>query len=241
MKILLVEDDPLIHDLIAKQLQILGYEVTAFESAEDALKAYRETFYALVILDLGLPGMNGFELCRRLRSFAWGRQSLILVITARKALEDVQDALNAGADDYLMKPIDRTTLKVRLMVFEQHILARAQQHRFQDLIDQARDMILIADIDSAEILDVNTTICTRMGFTREELLERRFIQVLRGIPDLFSWKQFILTLRKKDEKPIQDNVICKDGTNIPIENHSTIAMHNGKEYLISVIQDRYLS
>ena len=241
MKILLVEDDPLIHDLIEKQLKILGYDVTAFESAEEALKAYQETFYSLVILDLGLPGMNGFELCRRLRSFAWGQQSLVLVITARKALEDVQDALNAGADDYLMKPIDRTTLKVRLMVFEKHIQTRTRQSRFQDLIDQARDMVLVADIDNGEILEVNTTICTRMGFNREELLGKSFIQILRGIPDLFSWKQYILTLRGKDEKPVQDNVICKDGTNIPVENHSTIAEHNGKEYLISIIRDRYLS
>ena len=241
MKILLVEDDALIQDLIAKQLSILGYEVTTFENAEDALKAYQETFFSLVILDLGLPGMNGFELCRRLRSFAWGKQSLILVITARKSLEDVQEALNAGADDYLMKPIDRTRLKVRLMVFEQQILTRARQNRFQDLIDQARDMVLVADIDNAEILDVNTTICTRTGFTQKELQGKRFIQILRGVPDLFSWKQFILTLRGKDEKPVQDNVICKDETNIPVEHLATIAEHNGKEYLLSIIRDRYLA
>ncbi len=241
MKILLVEDDPLVHALIAKQLEILGYEVTAYKCAEDALKAYQETFYSLVILDLGLPEMSGFELCRRLRSFAWGKQSLILVITARKSLEDVQDALNAGADDYLMKPIDRTTLKVRLMVFEQQIQYRARQSRFQNLIDQARDMIFVADIDSAEILDVNTALCTRMGVTQDELLGKNFIRILRGIPNLFSWKQFILTLRAKDEKPVQDNIICKDGTNIPVENYSTIAEHNGKEYLIGIIRDRYLS
>lgn len=132
MKVLIVEDEPLLQQLFEKQVQIQGHEVTAFQDAEGALEAYTSTFYHLVILDLGLPEMDGFELCRRIRSLEWGKHSMVLVITARDSLQDVQAALEAGADDYLNKPINRTMLQVRLAVIEEQLRKRVQFRKVEE-------------------------------------------------------------------------------------------------------------
>ncbi len=122
MKVLIVEDDEILQELFEKQLLLLGHEAAAFEYAESALNAYENTFYPLVIMDWMLPGMDGLELCRRIRSLPWGKHSFIQVVTGRDSLEDVRAALEAGADDYLTKPITRTVLSVRLAVIEWRIL-----------------------------------------------------------------------------------------------------------------------
>ena len=125
MKILLVEDEPITGKAFEEQLKRLGYEVTVCTDAETALEAYQQTFHPLILLDLGLPGMDGFELSRRIRSLPQGDWSMILVITAYDRTEDLKAALDAGADDYLTKPVGGEQLQVRLM-----ILKRRWQHRF---------------------------------------------------------------------------------------------------------------
>ncbi len=93
--------------LLEEQIGDYGHEVTACETAISALEAYQQTFYPLIVTDLGLPGMDGLELCHRIRSLPQGEQSMILVVTARDTPEDLQAVLDAGADDYLIKPVSK--------------------------------------------------------------------------------------------------------------------------------------
>lgn len=136
MKILIVEDDTILQQLFEKQAEVLGHEAMAFEDAESALEAYEKAFYPLVILDWMLPEMDGLELCRRIRSLPWGEKSMILIVTGRDSPEDVREALDAGADDYLTKPINRIMLNVRLAVLERCVLTLGKHKQGEEIFQK---------------------------------------------------------------------------------------------------------
>lgn len=111
-RILVVDDDRDLSGLVRRELVALGFTVDAVEFAEDALLAARDTAYALMIVDLGLPDRDGLELVRDLR----GRliETPILVLTARNRVEDRVSGLACGADDYLVKPFAVAELRARV-------------------------------------------------------------------------------------------------------------------------------
>lgn len=111
MRILLVEDDSLVSDAIARGLVGSGYVVDAVPDAESVAARLANTHYDLAIVDLGLPGEDGLSLVRRLRR---GGSSLpLLIVTARDGLDDRINALDLGADDYLVKPFALPELAAR--------------------------------------------------------------------------------------------------------------------------------
>ena len=111
-KVLVVEDDPLIGELVQQGLEAEGYTVDLSADSESALELSRGNDYALVILDRMLPGADGIELCQTLRGE--GPDRFILMLTAKDALQDRLDGLDAGADDYLIKPFAFDELRARL-------------------------------------------------------------------------------------------------------------------------------
>jgi DNA-binding response OmpR family regulator len=104
MRILVVEDDPIVADALQRGLQDAGFAVDQIGSAEHALAAIAQENFDLAVVDIGLPGVDGLELTRRLRRE--GHALPILILTARDSLEDRVDGLELGADDYLTKPFD---------------------------------------------------------------------------------------------------------------------------------------
>ncbi len=110
--ILLVEDEPHIAQGLIYNLQEEGYQVTHVESGEAALKHLDEQNCALVILDLMLPGIDGLEVCQRLRKR--GNQVPILMLTARSEEQDRVAGLSEGADDYLAKPFNLKEFLLRV-------------------------------------------------------------------------------------------------------------------------------
>ena len=112
MRILLVEDEPRIAAFIAKGLREQAYAVDVASDGEKALYSAAVNDYDLVILDVLLPVRDGKSVCRELR--ASGFRAPILMLTARDAVEDRVDGLDAGADDYLVKPFDFKELLARL-------------------------------------------------------------------------------------------------------------------------------
>jgi len=118
MKILIVEDDNMMRRILKRAAMAVGHEATGCVDAERALEMLAENGYPLVILDWMLPGMDGIELCRRIRSMPDGEHTFILMVTAKDKFDDLVEVLNAGADDYIAKPVDVKTLKTRLTVAE---------------------------------------------------------------------------------------------------------------------------
>lgn len=133
MKILLVEDHADSRRNLQRLIERRGHTVVAVASAEEAEVAMAEQFFPFLILDWMLPGKSGVQLCRELRARPHGDEIFILLATARADTEDLQQALDAGANDYLTKPLDLGLLNVRLSVAERQIreLVERNQTRAQ--------------------------------------------------------------------------------------------------------------
>jgi two-component system, OmpR family, response regulator MprA len=112
VKVLIVDDDRALRDALRRTLVLGGYETLSAADGEDALSLVSAAAPDAVVLDVGLPDIDGLEVSRRLR--ASGNRVPILMLTARDAVEDRIDGLDAGADDYLVKPFDVGELKARL-------------------------------------------------------------------------------------------------------------------------------
>jgi two-component system OmpR family response regulator len=112
VRILVVEDDVKMASLIRRGLAEEGLAVDVARTGDDALWMAGATEYDAIALDVMLPGVDGFEVCRRLREA--GRWSPVLMLTARDAVEDRVAGLDAGADDYLTKPFSFAELLARL-------------------------------------------------------------------------------------------------------------------------------
>jgi DNA-binding response OmpR family regulator len=110
-RVLVVEDDEEIADVLRRSLRQEGYEVRTSGDGVDALDAAAAFVPDLVVLDLGLPRLDGVEVCRRLRADG---DVPILMLTARTETEDRVDGLDSGADDYLTKPFERRELLARI-------------------------------------------------------------------------------------------------------------------------------
>ena len=124
MRILLVEDDTALGEGIRIALKSEGYTVDWLQDGVSALHAMRHETFDLCVLDLGLPRMDGLEVLRGLRS---GDSPLpVLVLTARDATADRIAGLDAGADDYLVKPFDVAELKARLRALLRRSFGRVQ-------------------------------------------------------------------------------------------------------------------
>lgn len=127
MKLLLVEDDASLRLLLEQLLQRFGHQVFTAADAEAAWELSLNQAFDFAIVDWVLPGMSGLELCQRLRARPGGEYLYLWVITARNRREDLLEALAAGANDYLAKPIEIPLLEVRVRIAEQQ--ARQFQQR----------------------------------------------------------------------------------------------------------------
>lgn len=116
LKILIVDDDQAIHDLIPAFLKDRDCEFARALNTQDALGTFPEFAPDLVLLDINMPGVNGFVALRRLRALAQdsNRKCKIIMLTGNKTREDVNTARAYGADDYVAKPINKQTLHQKL-------------------------------------------------------------------------------------------------------------------------------
>jgi DNA-binding response OmpR family regulator len=111
LRLLIIEDDTTLNRLLAGHLRSLGYEVHAALGGLEGIRMASQAKPDLVVLDIMMPGMDGWEVCRRLR----GSSDIpILMLTAKGAQEDVIQGLELGADDYLKKPFDLRELELRI-------------------------------------------------------------------------------------------------------------------------------
>ncbi len=161
MRVLVVEDDPAVRGAVERALRGAGHKTETASSGARALEVATASPYDAIVLDLGLPGLDGLEVCRRLR--ATGNGVPVLMLTARAAVAERVEGLDAGADDYLVKPFALDELLARLRAFER----RAPQN------GQSRGTLRFADI----ALDRDAMSCRRgertiqLSRTEYQLLE----------------------------------------------------------------------
>ena len=114
LKALLVEDEPVACQVLKKMMESWGYEVRTAENGREAWDTLQKENIKLVIADWLMPVMDGITLCRKIRSSGSPGYVYIIIVTAKDKKEDIIEGLDAGADDYLVKPFDPEELKVRL-------------------------------------------------------------------------------------------------------------------------------
>src|SRR5438045_6405655 len=137
MKILLVEDHPGSRRNLQRLIAKRGHEVTAVGSAEEAEAELAAQSFPFLILDWMLPGKSGVDLCRELRMGPDGDAMFILLVTAKADTEDLERALEAGANDYLTKPLDLGLLNVRISVAEQQIRDLAERNQARAALQES--------------------------------------------------------------------------------------------------------
>lgn len=177
MDILLVEDDPVMRDLLKSVLAERGHRVSDFCDGESAWQACQTQHFPLLLVDWMLPGMDGLELCRKVRSSQPEADNLILVITARTEAGDLEQVLAAGADDYLAKPVDLQLLNVRLTIAEKRVRQLQQQIVStnelllqKDIIENGVEGIVLIKASDATIHYCNRRFEILFGYEPGELI-----------------------------------------------------------------------
>ena len=112
MRLLIVEDEKQICDMVAKSLYAAGYEVDTCYDGKEALECILSENYDLIVLDLNLPGMDGMELLKELRKY--NDETKVLILSARGQIADKVEGLDAGANDYMEKPFHLQELEARI-------------------------------------------------------------------------------------------------------------------------------
>ncbi len=113
-QILIIDDDPAIQILLKRTLHSQGYDVSVASNGEDGLEQARKLRPGLVICDWNMPRMNGLQVCRQVKATAELSTTIFILLTARNSLEDRVEGLDAGADDFLSKPIEMAELQARV-------------------------------------------------------------------------------------------------------------------------------
>jgi two-component system, OmpR family, phosphate regulon response regulator PhoB len=131
-RILIVEDEQDIRDLLKFNLTGRGYEVMACASGEEGLLAIKDTVYDLLILDWMLPGVSGVQVAKVARGMENGKSLAILMLTAKSEPENIVEGLDSGADDYMIKPFDMAVLWARVQA-----LMRRSQRLSQEKLQQS--------------------------------------------------------------------------------------------------------
>lgn len=199
LRILVVEDEPEMADLLARGLRSEGYLVDSADNGVDAITLATDGGYDLAVLDVMLPGMNGFEVCRWLRRQHPGLA--ILLLTARDAVDDRVRGLDAGADDYLTKPFQFAELAARLRALRRRDAIGATRVDVGGLqLDMTRhgisaggDEVLLSRTE----FDVLRLLATHLGrvLPRAEILDTIWGSVEHIDPNIVD--QYISYVRRK--------------------------------------------
>ena len=177
MKILIVDDEEDVLELVRYNLDRSGYQIETASSGEDALSKARKNTPDLIILDLMLPGIDGLEVCRRLRA---GGDVPILILTAKDGVTDRVLGLDMGADDYMVKPFDLDELlaRIRALLRRSQPASRPKVMRFADLsLDTGTrqasrgDRVISLTAKEYELLDL-FMLHPRQVLTRDVIFDR---------------------------------------------------------------------
>lgn len=181
-RVLLVEDDPHIRELVELHLQLEGLTVVAVADGNDGLARARAENFELILLDLMLPGLDGVTVCRAIRRESRNAETAILMLTARRDESDKVLGLDSGADDYLTKPFGVRELVARVRALLRRRRSAVSEHApavqaGELLVDPSRRLARLGDRDielTAHEFELLYVLASNRGivFSREALVSR---------------------------------------------------------------------
>ncbi len=172
-RILVVDDEPLNVEILQEMLS-QNYEIVSAYSGNEALEMVEKTSPNLILLDVMMPGMNGYEVCKQLKGKEKTRSIPIVMVTALKEREDRIKAIEADADDFLSKPVDMNELNARvksLLKVKQYYDALMEEQDklliFKSALNSMDDCVIITNT-SGDIKYVNPAFEKKFGYSSDE-------------------------------------------------------------------------
>ena len=219
--VLIVDDTPAIHVMISALLRDDSYQLEHAYFGEEALTKAHAVAPDLILLDVMMPDIDGFEVCRRLRSSPDTADVPIIMLTALTDRASRLQGLAAGADDFVSKPFDQAELRVRIRTItrlDRYRRLLAERDRFDRLVELAPDGVLIID-DNGQVRLANSAIVRLLGLEDDHaMLNRRFIDfVAPGQRD--RWESFFVAAAQSTGASHVDESLLQraDGSQSPVE------------------------
>jgi diguanylate cyclase (GGDEF)-like protein/PAS domain S-box-containing protein len=253
--ILVVDDEMVNRRLMEALLTPEGYVVLCAASGEEALSMIARHAPDLILLDIMMPGMDGYEIATRLKASPATSNIPIIMLTALMDKRARLAGLSAGAEDFLTKPIDRAELWLRVRnllrlksfgdflldhswVLEQQVRLRTSElQRFRSAMDATSEAIFLVCRDTMLFVEVNTTACTMLGYSRAELLQMGPSQ-LTSTPfeELANaYDALIAGNAPKERREIE--IIRKDGSRLPVEIERKAQLFEEEWIIVGVLRD----
>lgn len=188
IRILAVDDDPIALTIYRSTLATVA-PIDVFSNPEDALQKAAEVDYAVMIIDWIMPEMDGLELCKKIRKLSNGSMPVLVLVTAANRSEELRRVLDAGADDYIAKPVQPDDLILRIRIAISRYVFRIEREKTQrygnlmlHTFENIQEGILITDVNQ-NIEYVNRAFTVITGYSREEALGKQPSMLASGVHD----------------------------------------------------------
>ena len=209
MRVLVVEDQPNVSSYLKRALEEQGYAVDSVRTGREALDWAQVVEYDLMVLDIMLPEIDGITVCRRLRS--QGNQATILMLTARDTVNDRVTGLDAGADDYLVKPFDLKELLARLRALARRHSTKTSTLKVADLNLDPRTRVVMRRHTLIELTAKEYAVLECLMREPDRVLTRTEIAESVWNYDVYNQSNvvdvYIRNLRRKIDDPFEQKLI----------------------------------
>jgi len=170
-RVLVADDDPIVRLLVVAVLAELGLETEVASNGADAWRLFEEWQPELVVLDVDMPIVDGLEVCRRIRELDVDREVFVLFLAGRDRPEELEALLDAGADEFIAKPMSPEDLRARLMVARRRIAQDASQRRAEAELAKARWLSGIGEATLSLQHEINNPLSALLGNAELMIME----------------------------------------------------------------------
>ncbi|AVB19052.1 MULTISPECIES: putative bifunctional diguanylate cyclase/phosphodiesterase [Pseudomonas syringae group] len=253
--ILIVDDDVHVRDLLEVLLQNQGYETLTAESGEQALAMVDERAPDLILLDIMMPGMDGYEVASVLKAGKGTANIPIIMLSALDEQGARLSGLEAGAEEYLSKPVESAELWLRVrnllrlkafgdylkshsMILEDQLQQRTiDLERFRTVMDASEDAIFLINRNTMSLIEFNRRACQLLGYTAEELAHKTPAELGETSMENLEVVYDQIIAGKGPSEPLETQIRDKSGRDVEVEIHRQ-AYRTGEDWVIvGIVRD----
>ncbi len=233
--VLIVDDDDIIRQSLRSVLELDGYEIVEQTNGTAAVAACKQRLPDVVLMDIRMPILDGITACAQIQRLAGGDRVPVLMITAVDDLTNIDRCFDAGAADYITKPLNQAVLRQRvrrlIRMRQAEDALRATEQKYRSVFEASRDALFIIDMTTSQILDANPAGCELYGYRYKEITGLT-IANLSAEP-----ARTAQTLRDRREYVPLRYHQKRDGTIFPIEATLSYYTLDGRDVCTTAIRD----